>query len=91
MILKSINIDLKVAKGECVHDPSAVRGRLSKREEVREGGREGWRDGEERRGERQKKGRVARGRSHLLVNKEGTERREGKKQENERKKETEKE
>lgn len=40
MILKSIGIDWKVAKGERVHDPSAVRGKLSEKEGGREGGKE---------------------------------------------------
>lgn len=40
VISKSIGIDRKVAKGEHVHDLSAVRGRLSEGEEGGKGGRE---------------------------------------------------
>lgn len=54
-----------MAKGERVHDPSAVRGRLSEREGGRERGRKKGKG-------RGKKRKVARGRSHLLVNKERT-------------------
>lgn len=76
VILKSIGIDWKVGKGECVHDPSAARGRLSERQ----GGRQ--------KGRKEKRRRVARGRSCLLVNKEGTEEKKGAKaQENEKERE----
>lgn len=50
-----------MAKGERVHDPSAVRGKLSESE----GGIEPKRGRETK-----KKKRIAIGRSHLLVNKE---------------------
>lgn len=63
-----------MAKGECVHDPLAVRGKMSKREEKKERRGKGGVEDEEK--------KVAKGKSHLLVNKEGKgKRKRGKKKE----------
>lgn len=65
-----------MAKGERVHDPLAVRGKMSKREGKKERrGKGGVEEEEEEK-------KVAKGKSHLLVNKEGKgKRKRGKKKE----------